>query len=63
MLIRPYLLKAAANRQKKALEKEADELGLGAGPTANTLRGGKKAGAANAKNSGGGKVLGEVKED
>ncbi|KAH8722906.1 hypothetical protein GQ44DRAFT_551939, partial [Phaeosphaeriaceae sp. PMI808] len=40
MLIRPYLLKSAADRQKKAFEKEADELGLGSdGPNANDLRG------------------------
>tara|TARA_R110002003_G_scaffold191_19_gene14853 strand:+ start:18758 stop:19120 length:363 start_codon:yes stop_codon:yes gene_type:complete len=56
MLIRPWLLKAAANRQKSAMEKEADELGLGVdkGPDANSLRGGKK---------GTGKVSGEVKDD
>ena len=57
MLARPYLLKAAANRQKKQLDKDAEELGLAAnaGPNANDLRGGKK--------SGGGKVLGEVKDE
>jgi hypothetical protein len=56
MLIRPYLLGAAAKRQKKQLDKEAEELGLGerSGPNANSLRGGKKAGP--------GKVLGEVKD-
>ncbi|KAJ4368791.1 hypothetical protein N0V83_005873 [Neocucurbitaria cava] len=43
MLIRPYLLKAAANRQKKQLEKEAEELGLESSgePDANALRGAK----------------------
>jgi hypothetical protein len=57
MLLRPYLLKAAANRQKAHLDKEAEELGLGdRPPNANDLRGGKKT-------AGPGKVLGEVKED
>jgi hypothetical protein len=57
MLIRPYLLKAAANRQKAHLEKEAEELGLGdRAPNANDLRGGKKT-------AGPGKVLGEVKDE
>lgn len=43
MLVRPYLLKAAANRQKRQLEKEAEELGLDSisAPDANALRGGK----------------------
>ncbi|KAH7090776.1 hypothetical protein FB567DRAFT_299669 [Paraphoma chrysanthemicola] len=56
LLIRPYILQGAANRRKAALEKEQDELGLGAdtGPDANSLRGVKK---------GPGKVLGEVKDD
>lgn len=57
MIIRPYLLKAAANRQKKQMEKEAEDLGLGSGPTANDLRGRKR------KTVGEGKVLGEVKDD
>ncbi|KAF2036166.1 hypothetical protein EK21DRAFT_52579 [Setomelanomma holmii] len=56
MLIRPYLLGAAAKRRKAAMEKEAEELGLGVdkGPDANSLRGAKK---------GPGKVLGEVTDD
>ncbi|CAO2650845.1 Nn.00g091420.m01.CDS01 [Neocucurbitaria sp. VM-36] len=43
LLVRPYLLKAAANRQKRQLEKEAEELGLesSAEPNANALRAGK----------------------
>jgi hypothetical protein len=58
MLVRPYLLNFAAKRQKKQFEQEAEELGLerDAGPNANSLRGGKKT-------SGGGKVLGEIKEE
>lgn len=57
MLLRPYLLGFAAKRQKAQFEKEADDLGLGEdrAPDANSLRGG-------AKKSGGGKVLGEVKD-
>lgn len=44
LLVRPYLLSAAANRQKKQMEKEAQELGLDTStePNANDLRGGKK---------------------
>ncbi|KAH7382158.1 protein trafficking Pga2, partial [Pyrenochaeta sp. MPI-SDFR-AT-0127] len=44
LLIRPYLLNAAANRQKKQMEKEAEELGLerSTEPNANDFRGGKK---------------------
>jgi hypothetical protein len=59
MLLRPYLLGFAAKRQKQQFEAEAEELGLerDAGPNANGLRGGNK------KLSGGGKVLGEVKEE
>lgn len=58
MLVRPYLLGFAAKRQKAQFEAEAEELGLerDSGPNANSLRGGKKA-------SGGGKVLGEIKDD
>jgi hypothetical protein len=58
MLLRPFLLGFAAKRQKAQFEKDADELGLEreAGPNANSLRGGKKP-------SGGGKVLGEIKEE
>jgi hypothetical protein len=60
MLIRPYLLGFAAKRQKAQFEAEAEELGLerDAGPNANSLRGGK-----DKKPSGGGKVLGEIKDD
>jgi hypothetical protein len=60
MLLRPYLLGFAAKRQKQQFEAEAEELGLerDAGPNANSLRGGK-----GKKVSGGGKVLGEVKEE
>ncbi|KAH9875450.1 hypothetical protein J1614_004942 [Plenodomus biglobosus] len=45
MLIRPYLLKGAANRQKAAMAKEAEELGLetSAEANANDFRGGRKA--------------------
>ena len=48
MLVRPYLLNAAANRQKRQLEKEAEELGLepSSEPNANALRGGKSSKAA-----------------
>ncbi|KAF2829650.1 hypothetical protein CC86DRAFT_367605 [Ophiobolus disseminans] len=62
MLVRPYLLKFAADRQKAQFEKEADELGLGEGrgPNANDLRGGK---ATKGTNDGAGKVLGEVKDE
>ncbi|KAL6710747.1 hypothetical protein ACN47E_007804 [Coniothyrium glycines] len=43
LLIRPWLLKQASNQQKKQLEKEAEELGLGRDePNANDFRGGKK---------------------
>jgi hypothetical protein len=58
MLLRPYLLGFAAKRQKAQFEKEADELGLGDDKVqnANSLRGG-------GKKSGGGKVLGEVKDN
>ncbi|KAF1852207.1 uncharacterized protein K460DRAFT_402195 [Cucurbitaria berberidis CBS 394.84] len=44
LLVRPYVLKAAANRQKRQLDKEAEELGLepSAEPNANALRGGGK---------------------
>jgi hypothetical protein len=58
MLLRPYLLSFAAKKQKAQFEKDADDLGLGddKAPNANSLRGG-------AKKSGGGKVLGEVKDD
>ena len=63
MLVRPYLLKAAANRQKAALEREQEDLGLGgSGPTANDLRGGVKK-PTTKRTTGGGKVLGEVKDD
>lgn len=45
MLIRPYLLKGAANRQKKHMAKEAEDLGLesSAETNANDFRGGRKA--------------------
>lgn len=59
MLIRPYLLRGAANRQKAAMDKEADELGLGK-TTANDLRGVKK--STKSRLQGDGKVLGEVKD-
>ncbi|EDU48966.1 PGA2 domain containing protein [Pyrenophora tritici-repentis] len=41
LLIRPYLLNAAAKKQKQQLEREAEELGLGKsdGPNANDFRG------------------------
>ncbi|EOA90808.1 uncharacterized protein SETTUDRAFT_45111 [Exserohilum turcica Et28A] len=41
LLIRPYLLNAAAKNQKKQLDKEAEELGLGKSdaPDANDFRG------------------------
>jgi hypothetical protein len=56
MLLRPYLLKAAANRQKAHLEKEADELGLGERPAnANDLRGGSKKTTAGKEGKKGGK--------
>lgn len=62
MLLRPWLLKFAADRQKKQFESEADELGLSEsrGPNANDLRGGK---AKKGSNVGEGKVIGEVKEE
>jgi len=43
LILRPYLLKGAASRQKKALNKEAEELGLGprSEPNANDFRDGK----------------------
>lgn len=48
LLIRPFLLNQAAKQQKKQLEKEADELGLGRDePNANDFRGGSKKGKAN----------------
>jgi hypothetical protein len=67
MLLRPWLLKFAADRQKKQFEKESEDLGLG-GPTANDLRGGKGTTATTAPAAGGapagaGKVLGEVKDE
>lgn len=45
MLIRPYLLKGAANRQKAQMAKEAEELGLetSAETNANDFRGFRKA--------------------
>ena len=55
MLLRPYLLKGAENRQKKIREKEAEALGLDASVSANTFRGAKKVPV-----KGQGKVLGEV---
>lgn len=73
MLLRPWLLKFAADRQKARFEKESEELGLGSGPTANDLRDGKAKkpmGTAEVKKStssdapaGAGKILGEVKEE
>lgn len=41
LLIRPYLLNAAAKKQKAQLDKEAEELGLGKSdaPDANDFRG------------------------
>lgn len=44
LLIRPYLLKGAEKQQKKQMQKEAEELGLGADtePNANSFRGGRK---------------------
>jgi hypothetical protein len=43
LLIRPYLLNHAAKQQKKHLEKEAEELGIGRDePDANDFRGGSK---------------------
>lgn len=43
LLIRPYLLKGAENSQKRAMQKEAEALGLDSeGPNANDLRGRKK---------------------
>jgi len=62
MLVRPWLLKFAADRQKKQFEKESEELGLG-GPDANDLRGGKGKKGKGTSGGGGGKVLGEVKEE
>lgn len=40
LLIRPYLVKGAENRAKKAMAQEAEDLGLesSAGPNANDLR-------------------------
>jgi len=58
MLLRPWLLKFAADRQKKQFEKESEELGL-SGPSANDLRGGK---GKKGEKKGEGKVLGEIKE-
>ncbi|KAF1943094.1 hypothetical protein EJ02DRAFT_323491, partial [Clathrospora elynae] len=42
LLVRPYLLSAAAKKQKKQLDREAEELGLGKSdaPDANDFRGG-----------------------
>ncbi|KAF2130913.1 hypothetical protein P153DRAFT_288018 [Dothidotthia symphoricarpi CBS 119687] len=57
MLVRPYLLKGAENRQKKIRQREAEELGLDAGVSANTFRGARKPAG---KGQGQGKVLGEV---
>ena len=41
LLIRPYFVNAAARKQKEMLDKEAEELGLGASgaPDANDFRG------------------------
>jgi hypothetical protein len=70
MLARPWLLKLAADRQKKQFERDNEDLGLGNGPNANDLRGKKaKLGAGKPgegkilpEMKGEGKVLGEVKE-
>lgn len=43
LLIRPYLLAHAERSRKKRADKEAADLGLDAGTTANDFRGGKKA--------------------
>jgi hypothetical protein len=42
LLVRPYLVNAAAKNQKRKLDKEAEDLGLGASdaPDANDFRGG-----------------------
>jgi hypothetical protein len=61
MLARPWLLKLAADRQKKQFERDNEDLGLGNGPNANDLRG-KKA-KLGAGKPGEGKVLGEIKDD
>jgi hypothetical protein len=42
LLVRPYLLAHAERSRKKRAEKEAADLGLDAGTTANDFRGGKK---------------------
>lgn len=60
MLLRPWLLKYAADRQKAQFERESEELGLaeGRGPNANDFRGKANKGGT----AGAGKVLGEVKD-
>ncbi|KAJ4381353.1 hypothetical protein N0V86_003702 [Didymella sp. IMI 355093] len=42
LLVRPYLLAHAERSRKKRADKEAADLGLDAGTTANDFRGGKK---------------------
>lgn len=50
LLIRPWLLSQASKVQKKQLDKEAEELGLGRDePNANDLRGGSKKNKAETK--------------
>lgn len=61
MLVRPYLLRGAENRQKKLRQQEAEELGLDAGVSANTFRGKRTLPKGRGERQG--RVLGEVGEE